>query len=97
MHGLGAEDRFHQCPAGAQSDPTWRHVPEGGAGGEQEELPEESCPSGGSGRVTEGEEGEAGVNIQKSDESDDAQTVNLCLSLAGGAQCDAVSGRAAVQ
>lgn len=55
MHGLGAEDGVHQRSAGAQSDPTWRHVPEGGAGGEQEELPEESASSGGAGGVTEGE------------------------------------------
>lgn len=55
MHGLGAEDRVYQRSAGAQSDPTWRHVSEGGTGGEQEELPEESTSSGGSGRVTEGE------------------------------------------
>ena len=55
MHGLRAEDGLHQRAAGAQSDPTWRHVPEGGAGGEQEELPEESSSYGGSGRVPEGE------------------------------------------
>lgn len=55
MHGLGAEDGVYQRSAGAQSDPTWRHVPEGGAGGEQEELPEESSPPGGAGGDTEGE------------------------------------------
>ena len=55
MHGVGAEDGLHQRSAGAQSDPTWRHVPEGGAGGEQEELPEESCSSGEPGRGAEGE------------------------------------------
>lgn len=72
MHGLGAEDGLHQRSAGAQSDPTWGHVLEGGAGGEQEELPEESCPPGGSGRVTEGEDGEAGftVNTLRSDDSE---------------------------
>jgi len=55
MHGVGAEDGLHQRSAGAQSDPAWRHVPEGGAGGEPEGLPEESSPSGGAGRVSEGE------------------------------------------
>lgn len=55
MHGVGAEDGVHQRPAGAQSDPTRGHVPERGAGGEQEELPEESSSPGGSGRVPEGE------------------------------------------
>lgn len=34
MHGVGAEDRFYQRSPGARSDPTRRHVPEGGAGGE---------------------------------------------------------------
>lgn len=55
MHGVGAEDGLHQRPDGAQSDPTWRHVPQGGAGGEPEELPEEGSPPGGAGRVAEGE------------------------------------------
>lgn len=55
MHGLGAEDGVHQRPARAQPDPTRRRVPEGGAAGEQEELPEESSPAGGAGRVSEGE------------------------------------------
>lgn len=55
MHGLRAEDGFYQRSPGAQSDPTRRHVPKGGAGGEQEELPEKSPSSGGSGRVAEGE------------------------------------------
>lgn len=55
MHGLRAEDWLHQRSAGAQSDPTWRHVPERGAGGEQEELPEESSSPGEPGGVTEGE------------------------------------------
>lgn len=55
MHGLRAEDGFHQRSAGAQSDPTRRHVPEGGAGGEQEELPEESSSSGDFGGVAESE------------------------------------------
>lgn len=55
MHGLRTEDGVRQRSAGAQSDPTWRHVPEGGAGGEPEDLPEESSSFGGSGRVTEGE------------------------------------------
>lgn len=55
VHGDGAEDGLHQRSAGAQSDPAWRHVPERGAGGQQEELPEESSSSGGSGRISEGE------------------------------------------
>lgn len=55
MHGLRAEDGVYQRSAGAQSDPTWRHIPEGGAGGEQEELSEESAPPGGAGGVAEGE------------------------------------------
>lgn len=55
MHGLRAEDGLQQRSAGAQSDPTRRLVPEGGAGGEQEELPEESSPHGGAGGVAEGE------------------------------------------
>lgn len=55
MHGLRAEDRLYQRSPGAQSDSTWRHVPKGGAGGEQEELPEKSSSSGGSGGVAEGE------------------------------------------
>lgn len=49
MHGLGAEDGVQQCY------PTWKCIPEGGAGGELEELPEESCSPGGTGRVTEGQ------------------------------------------
>ena len=55
MHGLRAEDRVHERPAGAQPDPTWRHLPEGGAGGEQEDLSEKSCATGGSGGVAAGE------------------------------------------
>lgn len=55
MHGLGAEDGLFQRSAGAQSDPTWRHVPEGGAGGEPEELPEESSAPGGPGGDAQGE------------------------------------------
>lgn len=55
MHGLRAEDGVYQRAAGAQSDPTWRHIPEGGAGGEQEELSEESAPPGGAGGGAEGE------------------------------------------
>lgn len=55
MHGVGAEDGLHQRSAGAQSDPTWRHVPAGGDGGEPEELPKESTSPGGPGGVTEGE------------------------------------------
>lgn len=55
MHGLRAEDGVYRRSAGAQSDPTWRHIPEGGAGGEQEELSEESAPPGGAGGVAEGE------------------------------------------
>lgn len=55
MHGLRAEDGLQQRSAGAQSDPTRRLVPEGGAGGEQEELPEESSAHGGAGGVAEGE------------------------------------------
>lgn len=54
MHGLGAEVGVHQRSAGAQSDPTWRHIPERGAGGEQEELSEKSFKAGGSSRLTEG-------------------------------------------
>lgn len=54
MHGLRAEDGVHERPAGAQPDPTWRHLPEGGAGGEQEDLSEKSSTVGGSGWVTAG-------------------------------------------
>lgn len=55
MHGVGAEDRLQQRSAGAQPDPAWRLVSQGGAGGEQEELPEESSAHGGAGGGAEGE------------------------------------------
>lgn len=55
MHGVRAEDRLQQRSAGAQPDPAWRLVSQGGAGGEQEELPEESPAHGGAGGGAEGE------------------------------------------
>lgn len=55
MHGLGAEDGLQQRSAGAQPDPAWGLVPQGGAGGEQEELQEESSAHGGAGGGAEGE------------------------------------------
>lgn len=55
MHGVGAEGGLQQRSAGAQPDPAWRLVPQGGAGGEQEELPEESSAHGGAGGSAEGE------------------------------------------
>lgn len=55
MHGLRAEGGVFPRAVGAQSDPAWRHFPEGGAGGEQEELPEKSNSTGGAGRVTKGQ------------------------------------------
>lgn len=55
VHGVRAEEGLHQCPAGAQSHPAWRHTPEGGAGGEPQELPEESCSPGAVGGLSEGQ------------------------------------------
>lgn len=55
VHGLRAEEGLHQRPAGAQSHPAWRHTPEGGAGGEPQELPEESCSPGAVGGLSEGQ------------------------------------------
>lgn len=74
VHGLGAEDGVYQRSAGAQSDPTWRHLPERGAGGEQEELSEKSSPAGVSGRITEGE---TGKNIIKGTPTVTARWVQL--------------------
>lgn len=76
MHGVGAEDGLHQRSAGAQSDPTWRHVPEGGDGGEPEELPEESSSPGGAGGVTEGE-----TRITVTPENAQKSSVTECLIL----------------
>lgn len=55
MHGLGAEGGLQQRSAGAQPDPTRRLVSQGGAEGEQEELPKEGSAYGGAGGGTEGE------------------------------------------
>lgn len=55
VHGFGAEDGLQQRSAGAQPHPAWRLLPQGGAGGEQEELPEESAAHGGAGGGAEGE------------------------------------------
>lgn len=55
VHGVGAEEGLHQRPPGAQPHPARRHTPEGGAGGEPEELPEEGRPPGAAGGVAEGQ------------------------------------------
>lgn len=55
LPGVGAEEGLHQCSSGAQSHPAWRHTPEGGAGGEPEELPQEGRPPGAAGGVFEGQ------------------------------------------
>lgn len=55
MHGVRVEDGLQQRPAGARPDPAWRLVSQRGAGGEQEELPEESTAHGGAGGGAEGE------------------------------------------
>lgn len=54
LPGLPAEEGLHRRSSGAQSHPAWRHTPEGGAGGEPEELPEEGRPAGAAGGVSEG-------------------------------------------
>lgn len=94
MHGLRAEDGVYQRSAGAQSDPTWRHVPEGGAGGEQEELPEESSSSRGAGGVTEGET----LNVKGLvTHSNDSGVVTQSDRPTGRTWSGEVSDRAAVQ
>lgn len=55
VHGVGAEDGLQQRSAGAQPDPARRLLSQGGAGGEQEELPEEGAAHGGAGGGAEGE------------------------------------------
>lgn len=55
MHGLGAEGGLQQRSAGAQPDPTRRLVSQGGAGGEQEELPKEGPAYGGAGGDAKGD------------------------------------------
>lgn len=57
LPGLRAEEGLHQRSSGAQPHPAWRHPPEGGAGGEPEELPEEGRSPGAAGGVSEGQGG----------------------------------------
>lgn len=64
LPGVRAEEGLHQRSSGAQSPPAWRHTPEGGAGGEPQELPEEGRPPGAAGGVFEGQSAGRHGNIR---------------------------------